>query len=99
MADLFLLKCGSDEQYTMLIEQWAKETRRDEQRAQQMWSRNEQFLLKKKHEDEQQGNGALVDITWGEKLRSYGKKKPRFTLQPASNSHPHYTLPPAPWQR
>ena len=103
MADLFLLKCGNDDQYTMLIEQWAKETRRDEQRAQQMWSRNEKFLLMKKHEDEQHGNGALVDITWGEKLRSYGKKKPRprFTLQPSSKSHPlHYsTLPPAPWQQ
>ena len=84
-AELFRSKVDNDQQYSVLWEQWAKETRKEESRAQLLWTRNERFLRKKKHEDEQQGNGVLADTTWGEKLRSYGKKKNNFTPGTAAN--------------
>ena len=89
-AELFRSKVDNDHQYSLLIEQWEKETRKDESRAQLLWTRNENFLKKKKHEDEQQGNGALVDTTWSEKLRSYGRKKDHSTPQAAANSPPQF---------
>ena len=84
-AELFRRKVDNDQQYSVLWEQWAKESRKEESRAQLLWTRNERFLKKKKHEDEQQGNGVLADTTWGEKLRSYSKKKQNFAPDTAAN--------------
>ena len=66
---------GNDDQLRMMTEQWIKETKQGETRANQLWSRNEAFLNRKKHEDEQNNEIALSDITWKEKLRGYGKKE------------------------
>lgn len=73
----------NEDQYSMLIEQWTRETKKNESRAHQLWSRNETFLKKKKHEDEQSSNTNLADITWSEKLQNYRKRSNSGTVNNA----------------
>ena len=89
---------GNDDQLRMMTEQWIKETKQGETRANQLWSRNEAFLNRKKHEDEQNNEIALSDITWKEKLRSYGKKRRNETVyqQPNWEQTNFYQYPEAP---
>ena len=70
-----------DSVYNMMSAQWTKEVQKEEARAIQLWSRNESFLKRKKHEDENNSRAILAEQTWDEKLRTYGKKKyrPRHT--------------------
>ena len=89
---------GNDDQLQMMTEQWIKETKQGEARASQLWSRNEAFLNRKKHEDEQNNEVALSDITWKEKLRSYGKKRRNETVyqQPNWEQTNFYQYPDSP---
>ena len=61
----------------LMTELWSDETKKGEVKANQLWSRNEAFLRRKKHEDELLDETVLTDTTWEEKLRSYKKKKKR----------------------
>ena len=77
IVELITTLVSTDDQMHLMTELWSDETKKGEVKANQLWSRNEAFLRRKKHEDELLDETVLTDITWEEKLRSYKKKKKR----------------------
>ena len=77
IVELITTLVSTDDQMHLMTELWSDETKKGELKANQLWSRNEAFLRRKKHEDELLNETVLTDITWEEKLRSYKRKKKR----------------------
>ena len=59
----------TEQESNMMWEQWLKEVKNKESQAILLWSRNEKFLRKKKHEDEQNSCATVTETTWEEKLQ------------------------------
>ena len=74
----------------MMWEQWLKEVKNKESRAILLWSRNEKFLRKKKHEDEQNSCTTVTETTWEEKLQLNRKNNNRRIVDPGPSQF-HYT--------
>ena len=78
---------SNEQEYQLLSQQWKKETSQGEERALQLWSKNETFLRTRKHEDVQNDEVCVSEVTWKEKLSSRhkakGKKPKHDTVVPS----------------
>lgn len=92
----FTKDVDKDEYIGGLVEMWKRDTKENEVRAEQLWSRNEKFLKKMKFEDDKMCDQAhLTDITLDEKLKTKNRKAPKkhmYNIQ--CDSRP---IPPQPW--
>lgn len=75
MSVLFESLISNEDQLETLIELWNQDNKPNEKRAYSLWSKNESFLNRKKHEDELKNEVTLSPITWTEKLCGYGKNR------------------------
>ena len=74
MMNLISKICSNQEEEEKLLKDWHSDTTREEEISLQVWSRHENFLHQKKHEDELRNCTQLTDATWKEQLdRRYSK--------------------------
>ena len=60
--------CSKPEDKERLLKDWHSDTTREEEVSLQVWSRHENFLNRKKHEDELRNCTQLTNMTWRETL-------------------------------
>ena len=76
MANLISGICTNHKEEEQLLNDWKSDTGKEEEISFQVWTRHENFLNRKKHEDEMRNCTQLADVTWNEKLeRRYSPER------------------------
>ena len=67
-----------DDERNKLMEMWENDTRKQEEHSNQLWFKKEKFLKDKKHEDQQNGDSLMTQVSWNERLQQKTNKRKEY---------------------
>ena len=80
-----------DDERHKLIEMWDNDIRKQEDHSNQVWFKKEKFLKDKKHEDQQNGDSLMSQLSWNEILQQKTNKRKTYNHRqqpPTKNKGP-----------
>ena len=88
MMEIIYDLTDNDEERRKLIEIWEKDVRKQEEHSNQLWFKKEKFLKDKKHEDQQNGDSLMTQLSWNEILQQKANKRKSYNhpIRPQSKS-------------
>ena len=84
--------CSKPEDAERLLKDWHSDTAKEENVSLQVWSRHENFLNRKKHEDELRNCTQLTNMTWRETLDNRYSKIRKADVPQSSRKRTWYIL-------
>ena len=98
MSNLIQKTCSSPRVREQLLKDWRTDTQQEENVSNQVWLRHEQFLRRKKREDEDKNCNLLSTHTWEEQLEL---RRAKSQIRPFQTNIKTCTMfrAPSPWQQ